>query len=67
MQYALANNDKAMYSNEDNEIICSFCELETPFRGYSNGIVVRDYGTELLVRVMSGAEVVLNRDEVYVL
>ena len=56
-----------MYSDEDNEIIGAFCELETPFRGYSNGIVVRDYGTELLVKVMSGAEVVLNRDEVYVL
>ena len=54
-----------MYSDEDNEIIGAFCELETPF--YSNGIVVRDYGTELLVRVMSGAEVVLHRDEVYVL
>ena len=67
MQYALANNDKAMYSDEDNEIIGAFCELETPFRGYSNGIVVSDYGTELLVSVMSGAEVVLHRDEVYVL
>ena len=67
MQYALAINCNVMYSDENNEIIGAFCELETPFRGYSNGIVVRDYGTELLVRVMSGAEVVLNRDEVYVL
>lgn len=54
-----------MYSDENNEIIGAFCELETPFRGYSNGIVVADYGTELLVRVMSGAEVVLYKDEVF--
>lgn len=65
MQYALAKSNNAMYSDEDNEIIGAFCELETPFRGYSNGIVVADYGTELLVRVMSGAEVVLYRDEVF--
>lgn len=54
-----------MYSDEDNEIIGAFCELEIPFRGYSNGIIVGDYGTELLVRVLSGAEVVLHRDEVF--
>lgn len=56
-----------MYSDEDNEVIGAFCELETPFRGYSNGVVVCDYGTELLVRVMSGAEVVLYRDQVHVI
>ena len=63
MLWQKSNN--AMYSDESNEIIGAFCELETPFRGYSNGIVVADYGTELLVRVMSGAEVVLYRDEVF--
>ncbi|MDO5447151.1 MAG: ribonuclease P [Prevotellaceae bacterium] len=56
-----------MYSDEDNEIVGAFCELETPFRGYTNGVVVCDYGFELLVRVMSGASVVLNRDEVYII
>ena len=56
-----------MYSDEDNEIIGAFCELETPFRGYTNGVVVCDYGYELLVRVMSGAEVVLNHDQVFII
>ena len=43
------------------------CELETPWRGCRFAIILEDDGTELLVRLSSGAEITVRHDEVYIL
>ena len=52
---------------EDTEIIGAHCTLLEPYRGYTEGQIVADYGIQLLVRIISGAEIVANRDEVIIL
>lgn len=57
-----------MYEYEEKtEIIGSHCTLLEPYRGYTEGQIVADYGIQLLVRIISGAEIVANRDEVIIL
>ena len=48
------------------EIIGSYCSLIVPYRGYSDGTVVGDYGIELVVRITNGKEIVVYRDEVII-
>lgn len=48
------------------EIIGSYCSLIVPYRGYSDGTVVGDYGIELVVRLTNGKEIVVYRDEVII-
>lgn len=56
-----------MYKYEEStEIIGSYCSLVVPYRGYSDGTVVGDYGTELVVHLNNGKEIVVYRDEVIV-
>lgn len=56
-----------MYEYEEStEIIGSHCSLVVPYRGYSDGTVVGDYGTELVVHLNNGKEIVVYRDEVIV-
>lgn len=56
-----------MYEYEEStEIIGSYCSLVVPYRGYSDGTVVGDYGLELVVRLINGKEVVVYRDEVII-
>lgn len=56
-----------MYEYEEaTEIIGSFCSLVIPYRGYSDGTVVGDYGIELVVRLTNGKEIVVYRDEVII-
>ena len=56
-----------MYEYEEStEIIGSYCSLVVPYRGYSDGTVVGDYGTELVVRLNNGKEIVVYRDEVII-
>ncbi|MBP9587053.1 MAG: ribonuclease P [Bacteroides sp.] len=56
-----------MYGYEEStEIIGSYCSLVVPYRGYSDGTVVGDYGTELVVRLNNGKEIVVYRDEVII-
>lgn len=56
-----------MYEYEEStEIIGSYCSLVVPYRGYSDGTVVGDYGTELVVHLNNGKEIVVYRDEVIV-
>ena len=38
----------------------------TPYKGYSEGTVVGDFGNKIVVRLSSGKEVVEYRDEVII-
>lgn len=56
-----------MYENEEkSDIIGSPCSLLNPYKGYTEGTVVGDYGIEIVVRLDSGKEVVEYRDEVII-
>ncbi|MEG0693851.1 MAG: ribonuclease P [Oscillospiraceae bacterium] len=56
-----------MYEYEEStEIIGSYCSLVVPYRGYSDGTVVGDYGIELVIRLNNGKEIVVYRDEVII-
>lgn len=49
---------------EESEIIGLSCTLLTPYKGYTEGTIVGDYGNTIVVRLTSGKEVVEYRDEV---
>lgn len=51
---------------EESEIIGLSCTLLTPYKGYTEGTIVGDYGIEIVVRLTSGKEVVEYRDEVII-
>lgn len=51
---------------ESTEIIGSYCSLVIPYKGYSDGVVVCDYGTQVVVQLTNGKEIVVCRDEVIV-
>lgn len=52
---------------EDSEIIGAHCTLLTPpYKGYTEGTVVGDFGNKIVVRLSSGKEVVEYRDEVII-
>ena len=51
---------------EDSEIIGAHCNLLTPYKGYTEGTVVGDFGNKVVVRLSSGKEVVEYRDEVII-
>ena len=56
-----------MYEYEEStEIIGSYCSLVVPYRGFSDGTVVGDYGIELVVRLNNGKEIIVYRDEVII-
>lgn len=56
-----------MYENEEmSDIIGSPCSLINPYKGYTEGTVVGDYGNEIVVRLNNGKEVVEYRDEVII-
>ena len=58
-----------MYTDEDNnsDLIGAFCELLFPWKGYSNGIIVDDYGNEWLVQLTNDREVTVYKDEVFII
>ena len=49
-----------MFYEEDSEIIGLSCTLLTPYRGYTEGTIVGDYG------LTSGKEIEEYRDEVII-
>ena len=56
-----------MYEYEkDSEIIGAHCTLLTPYKGYTEGTVVGDFGNKIVVRLNSGKEVVEDSDEVII-
>lgn len=56
-----------MYENEDqSDIIGLSCTLLTPYKGYTEGTVIGDYGIRIVVQLDNGKEVVEYRDEVII-
>lgn len=56
-----------MYEYEEEcEIIGAHCTLLTPYKGYTEGTVVGDFGNKIVVRLSNGKEVVEYRDEVII-
>ena len=51
---------------EPSDIIGLHCTLFTPYKGYTEGTIVGDYGNTIVVRLDSGKEVVEYRDEVII-
>ena len=61
----ILDTDLIKFSDMDNSEIVGFsCSLLMPISGYGEGVVVEDYGTEVLVRLSNGKEVVEYRDEI---
>lgn len=50
--------------NEENSIIGTPCTLIEPYRGYTEGVVIGDYGNSLLIQLTNGKEISVYRDEV---
>lgn len=55
-----------MFYEEDSEIIGLSCTLLTPYRGYTEGTIVGDYGNTVIVRLTSGKEIEEYRNEVII-
>lgn len=56
-----------MYTSEEpSDIIGLPCTLLTPYKGYTEGTIVGDYGNKVVVRLTSGKEIVEYRDEVII-
>ncbi len=56
-----------MYEHEElSDIIGCPCTLLNPYKGYTEGTVVGEYGHEIVVRLTNGKEVVEFRDEVLI-
>ena len=51
---------------QTTEIIGCHCSLLNPYKGYTEGEVVGDYGYEIVVRLNNGKEIVESRDEVLI-
>lgn len=57
-----------MYNEEEaSDVVGEYCTLLEDYKGYTAGEVVGDYGSQLVVKVSSGAEIVVYRDEVILL
>ena len=49
-----------MYEYEEkSDIIGSPCSLMNPYKGYTEGTIVGDYGNTVVVRLTSGKEIVV--------
>ena len=56
-----------MYEDEeDSDIIGLSCTLLNPYKGYTEGTIVGDYGNTIVVRLESGKEISEYRDEVII-
>ena len=52
---------------EDSDIIGLSCTLLNPYKGYTEGTIVGNYGNTIVVRLESGKEISEYRDEVIIL
>lgn len=56
-----------MYSIEnETTLIGSSCTLLYPYKGYTEGEIIDDYGLELLVRLTNGKELSVYKDELII-
>ena len=65
---SLGHNSQKKMNDTDREdsLIGCYCTLIEDWRGYEDGTIVEDYGMEYVVRLSSGHELTVNRDEVIV-
>ena len=49
--------------DNESDIIGLSCTLSTAYKGYTEGVIVDDYGTTIVVRLESGKEISVFRDE----
>lgn len=54
------------YDEEPSEIMGAYGTLYEDYNGCTDGQVVGDFGTEVVVRLQSGKEIVAYRDEVLI-
>jgi hypothetical protein len=47
-------------------IVGSFCTLITPYKGYTEGVIEDEYGTDVLVRLSSGKELTVCRSDLII-
>lgn len=67
MEFGTSNKDRFMYENEEqSDIIGKSCTLLNPYKGYTEGTIVGDYGNRIIVCLTSGKEVSEYRDEVII-
>ena len=52
--------------DNDSDIIGLSCTLSTAYKGYTEGVIVDDYGTTIVVRLESGKEISVFRDEIII-
>lgn len=50
--------------DNESDIIGLSCTLSTAYKGYTEGVIVDDYGTTIVVRLESGKEISVFRDEI---
>lgn len=56
-----------MYENEEqSDIIGKNCTLLYPYKGYTEGTVVGDYGNRIIVSLTSGEEISEYQDEIII-
>ena len=56
-----------MYEYEEpSDIIGLLCTLLNPYKGYTEGTIVGDYGNTIVIRLTSGKEISECRDEVII-
>lgn len=53
-------------TEEASDIIGLPCTLLNPYKGYTDGTIVGDFGIQIIVRLTSGKEIVEYRDEVII-
>ncbi|WP_294618547.1 ribonuclease P [uncultured Bacteroides sp.] len=53
-------------ANQYGEIIGLSCTLLIPYKGYTEGIIVGDFGNKIVVRLTNGKEIIEYRDEVII-
>ena len=51
---------------EDSDIIGLSCTLLNPYKGYMEDTIVGDYGNTIVVRLESGKEISVFRDEIII-
>lgn len=51
---------------EIETIVGCFCTLLYPFKGHTEGTVVEDMGTEVIVQLTNGKEISVYRDDLIV-
>ena len=52
--------------DNESDIIGLSCTLLNPYKGYMEGTIVGDYGNTIVVRLESGKEISVFRDEIII-